>query len=102
MRYRIREHRKKRGWTLDQLADEVGTSKGYLSDLETGKRTGGIEMLRTIARALHVSEGEIFTPENDDEREMLDHIAIFQQLSAQDRDAISRMAKGLLSSQHQK
>lgn len=98
MKYRIREHRLKRGWTLDRLAEEVGTSKGYLSDLETGKRTGGIDMLRAIAQALKVSEGEIFTPESDEERAMLDHIAVYQQLSPQDRDAIARMAKGLLAS----
>lgn len=97
MKYRIREHRKKRGWTLEQLAEEVGTSKGYLSDLETGKRTGGIPMLRSIAQALNVSEGEIFTPESDEEREMLDHIAVYQQLSPQDRDAIARIARGLLA-----
>lgn len=97
MKYRIREHRKRRGWTLDQLADVVGTSKGYLSDLETGKRTGGIEMLRSIAQALDVTEGELFTPESDDERAMLDHVAVYQQLSPEDKKAIARMARGLLS-----
>lgn len=97
MKYRIREHRKKRGWTLDQLADEVGTSKGYLSDLETGKRTGGVDMIRTIAQALGVTEGEIFTPENDEERAMLDHIAVYQQLSPEDREVVARMARGLRS-----
>lgn len=97
MKYRIREHRKRRGWTLDQLADVVGTSKGYLSDLETGKRTGGIDMLRSIAQALDVTEGELFTPESDDERAMLDHVAVYQQLSPEDKKAIARMARGLLS-----
>lgn len=97
MKYRIREHRTKRGWTLDQLADEVGTSKGYLSDLERGKRTGGIEMIRSIAQALKVSEAEIFTPDTDEERAMLDHVAIYQQLSREDQDAIARMARGLLA-----
>ena len=101
MRYRIREHRKNRGLTLDQLAERVGTSKGYLSDLETGKRVGGVDMLRSVAQALGVSEAEIFTPENDDEQSMLDHLAIYQQLSPEDQVAVARIARSLLS-QHEK
>lgn len=97
MKYRIREHRKTRRLTLDQLAEMVGTSKGYLSDLETGKRTGGIDMIRAIAQALRVSEAEIFTPESDDEKQMLDHVAIYQQLSQEDRQAIAKIARGLLA-----
>lgn len=98
MKYRIREHRKKLGWTLERLAEEVGTSKGYLSDLETGKRTGGIDMIREIAGALSVTEMEIFTAENAEEQDMLDHIAVYQQLPPEDREAISQMAKRFLSS----
>lgn len=37
MKNRIREHRNARKLTLEQLAEMVGTSKGYLSDIETGK-----------------------------------------------------------------
>lgn len=97
MKYRIREQRKNRGLTLDQLAEMVGTSKGYLSDLETGKRTGGIDMLRAIAQALNVSDAEIFMAESIEEQQILDHVAIFQKLSPEDRQAIARMAKGLLN-----
>lgn len=97
MRYRIREHRQKRRLTLDQLAEMVGTSKGYLSDLETGKRVGGVDMIRAIAQALKLSEAEIFVPESDSDQQMLDHVAIFQQLSPEDQAAISKMARGLLA-----
>lgn len=34
----LRAHRKIQGWTQDRLAEEAGTSKGYISDLESGKR----------------------------------------------------------------
>jgi DNA-binding XRE family transcriptional regulator len=46
-----REHRK---MTLDQLGAAAGLSKGYLADLETGKRAGPVETLQAIARALGV------------------------------------------------
>lgn len=48
----IRELRKAKGMTLDELADMAGTSKGYLSQIETGKRTPSIPMLRAVAEAL--------------------------------------------------
>lgn len=97
MKYRIREHRKSRGLTLDQLAEMVGTSKGYLSDLENGKRIGGVAMLRAIAQALGINDAEIFSPENEQDQVMLDHVAIYQQLSPEDQRAISKMARGLLA-----
>ena len=97
MKYRIREHRKNRGLTLDQLAEMVGTSKGYLSQLETGQRTGGVHMLRAIAQALRVNDAEIFMPENQQDQLMLDHVAIYQQLSPEDQLAIAKIARGLLA-----
>jgi DNA-binding XRE family transcriptional regulator len=51
-----REYRK---LTQQQLADTVGISKPYLSQIETGKRTGKTEMLSAIAKALDVSLDEV-------------------------------------------
>src|SRR5688572_21709834 len=53
---RIRERRAELGWTLAVLAKESGVSKGFLSDLENGKKkTAGGEHIRNIAKALGVS-----------------------------------------------
>jgi hypothetical protein len=41
-----------RGMTLAALKSKVGLSRGYLSDLENGKRVGPIGTLRKIAHAL--------------------------------------------------
>ncbi|KAF0216192.1 MAG: helix-turn-helix transcriptional [Geobacteraceae bacterium] len=46
-----REHR---GLTQQELAQRVGISKPYLSQIETGKRQGTVETLSAIARALEV------------------------------------------------
>lgn len=97
MRYRIKELRKAKGWTLDHLASEVGTSKGYLSDLERGKRDGSVQMLRDIAHALGVTEGEIFEPETPADQEILKHMQDFMKLSTEDREAVQRHTRGLLS-----
>lgn len=53
---RIRERRQQLGWTLEKLSTEAGVSKGFLSDLETGRRKGaGGRILSEIARVLGVS-----------------------------------------------
>ena len=70
-----------KGLTLDELAIEVGTSKGVVSDLETGaKRAGGqraqrfkSDQLGAYARALGITEGRLLelnpftqTPEREE------------------------------------
>jgi DNA-binding XRE family transcriptional regulator len=48
----IRVWRTYRGLTQQQLADQAGISKPYLSQIESGKRTGTAEVLQAIAQAL--------------------------------------------------
>lgn len=48
-----------RGLTRRQLAEMVGISTPYLSQIETGKRTGSTEVLLAIAKALTVTLDDI-------------------------------------------
>ncbi len=59
----IKVWREYRGLTQQQLADKVKISKPYLSQIETGKRTGTTEILSTIAKALDVSLDEVANTE---------------------------------------
>lgn len=52
---RIRLRRIHLGWTQERLASEAGVSKGFLSDVESGKRNVGAETLLSLATALGVS-----------------------------------------------
>ena len=52
---RIRSRRQELGWTQERLARDASVSKGFLSDLETGKRNVGADTLLGLARALGVS-----------------------------------------------
>jgi transcriptional regulator with XRE-family HTH domain len=52
---RIREIREKRGMTQDQLADAIGISKGFLSEVENNKRNVSSQILLRIAKALGAS-----------------------------------------------
>lgn len=57
----IRVWREHRGLTLEQLGAIAGLSKGYLSDLENGKRKGPIDTMRALAAALKVSIEDLTT-----------------------------------------
>lgn len=51
----LRAWRKYRAFTLEALAERVGVSKGYLSQIENGQKTGSLGLLRQLASVLNVS-----------------------------------------------
>jgi DNA-binding XRE family transcriptional regulator len=51
----VRVWREHRGLTQRQLAEAAGISVPYLSQIESGKRTGSAEVLAAIARELGLS-----------------------------------------------
>jgi len=59
----IKVWREYRSLTQQQLAGKAGISKPYLSQLETGKRTGTTDVLSAIAKALDVSLEQVANPE---------------------------------------
>ena len=65
-----REHR---GLSISALAASAGVTLAYLSQIESGKREGTIDMLRKIAAALNVMSADIAsavepTPDSDGAR----------------------------------
>lgn len=64
MRYKnglkIRAARVKKGMTLAQLAEKVGKTVPYLSDIERGNRRGTYATLEMIARVLDLPVEEIW------------------------------------------
>lgn len=56
----IKVWREYRELTQQQLADATGISKPYLSQIETGKRNGTMDILSTIAKVLHVSLDDVY------------------------------------------
>ena len=56
----LKRARKARGFTLDRLAEALDTSKGYLSDMESGKRPMPPgPMLERLAAALQIPAAEL-------------------------------------------
>lgn len=96
MRYRIKEHRKARGWTQEQLAQMVGTTKGYISQMENGVREPSAETLRSLAAAFGVDAVQMIEPDSEESQSIMNHLAIFQRLSPEDQAAVARIAEKLL------
>lgn len=75
---RLREQRKKKNYTLQQLSGMTGLDTGYLSKLELGDRPLKIEHMRSIAKILGVDPGDLLnasdnpTSLSDQERMVLD------------------------------
>ena len=57
---RIKALRKQRGWSQEQLAERVGISTQYVSNIERGKENPTLDMLLRLAGALKVSPAEMF------------------------------------------
>lgn len=57
----LRAVRKQRGLTLEQLADQTGLTKSYLSKIERGQSTPSIAVALKVARALDVDVGRLFS-----------------------------------------
>lgn len=56
---KLRELRKVRGLTQEQLAELAAIHKNYVSDCENGRRNISLENILALARALKVKPGEI-------------------------------------------
>lgn len=57
---RVRDLRKKRGLTLEELASLANMSYVYLNEIERAKRNPSLKVINRIAKALKVSLWELF------------------------------------------
>lgn len=56
---KIRVARERKGLTLAQLAEQVGKTAPYISDIERGNRRGSYKTLERIAEVLGLKVDEI-------------------------------------------
>lgn len=93
LKLRIRELRLARGWSLEILADKVGTSPPHLSQVERGVKNLNNRLIERISRALGVEPFELFSP-----RQEADDIqAMLAGLSPEDRARVEAFAAALSS-----
>lgn len=71
----LRPVRRQRGLTLEQLAQQTGLTKSYLSKIERGQSTPSIAVALKVARALDVEVGRLFSTEAAQEKITVDRAA---------------------------
>ena len=57
---RVRELRKKQGWSQEEFAHHVGLDRSYIGGVERGERNISLENICQIAAALGVSPAALF------------------------------------------
>jgi transcriptional regulator with XRE-family HTH domain len=62
---RLKELRKKMGFSQYKLSKESGVSQSYLSCLEAGKKTPTVDTLEKICNTFGISLSEFFEMNND-------------------------------------
>lgn len=63
MKLNLRALRKERDWTIDDLAEVSGLSRGYISQLETGKRQPGPETISLLCEVFSVTASTLIEDE---------------------------------------
>ena len=58
---RLRELREERGWSQEQLADEVSLDRSYVGGVERGERNVSLENICRLASALGVPPGDLLS-----------------------------------------
>jgi transcriptional regulator with XRE-family HTH domain len=56
---RVRELRKARGWTQEELAEAADLHENYVSRLETGEQEPGLFVVLRLCRAFKVAPGSL-------------------------------------------
>ena len=60
MKTRIREHRKQRKLSQEELADAVGTTRQTITSIEVGKYTASLPLAYKIAKFFGLTIEEVF------------------------------------------
>lgn len=58
---RVRELRRKRGWTQETLAAKAGKHSTYIGGIERGERNPTLEVVEDLAAALNIPVAQFFT-----------------------------------------
>jgi transcriptional regulator with XRE-family HTH domain len=92
MDLRLREIREAKGLTVEQLADAVGMSKSYLSEIETGKKTVNARRIEAFAKVLGCRPSDLLA-DRDLSAEIQAHVDLLSRMSDGDRRDVLAYAR---------
>ncbi|QOS81874.1 helix-turn-helix transcriptional regulator [Paenibacillus sp. JNUCC31] len=96
---RIRELRKAKGWTQEQLAEAAGLHYSYIGGVERGDRNISLETLEKIINGFQVPAEEIFKfkEESEYKRALDEHIVLISGKSSDEIASLTKINKEILN-----
>ncbi|OMD28129.1 helix-turn-helix domain-containing protein [Paenibacillus odorifer] len=96
---RIRELRKAKGWTQEQLAEAATLHYSYIGGVERGDRNISLETLEKIIAAFDVPAIEFFRFEDETQRRKAldEHMALLSSKSAEEIAALTRVVREVIA-----
>ncbi len=96
---RIKEVRKQKGMSQDELAERADLSSQYISQIETGRKKGSLPTYNKLAKALGVSIDELTGSISEGSKVLSDVDLILQDCSKEERELlveVLRVVKGVV------
>lgn len=95
----LKEHRIKKGYSFQKLADAVGVSKAHLWDLETKRATNpSLELLQNLSTTLSVPISALVGENPEESEQNSESVVMYrdlQKLDPEDRETIKLMMERL-------
>ncbi len=95
MKTRVRELRNGRGWTIDQLADVSGVSRGFISQIENERREPSAQTLASLADAFDIHVSQLIA-DADLASDVAEAMRLLGTIPAKDRPAALRAMSGFV------
>lgn len=93
MQLKLKEIRKRKKMTQKQVADRVGISQSFYTEMETGKKEINVSRLERIARVLECSVHDLISDEQDPELGKL--ISLLNQMPEDKKSLVLQMVETL-------
>ena len=97
---RVREFRKKRGFTQELLAHKAGLHTTFIAHIELGNKVCSVKSLQKLARALSISVGELLCmPQTSPDKHYDTHteklISLIKDKTDKDKELLLSVANSL-------
>lgn len=92
---RVTWFRKKKGFTVNKLANEAGISQSYLREIELGRKNPTVETLSLLCDSLEITLKEFFDDESSSPLETDELASVIFKLSKEQRKRLAEFLKSM-------
>lgn len=90
---RIRQLRKLKGLTLEDLGEKAGVCYKYVGEIERGMKTPTVTVLQKIASALDINAGTLLSSFSAEQRQLDGFASISRILHERDAETLEKINK---------